>query len=146
MSRWRSWAGLLAAVVIGALMTYAGAVKLGDPQSFADSIASFQMVPRLLIVPMALALPVFEIGLGLLMALRRPRRVGALGVILMLAAYLIAIGSAQLRGVAVHCGCFGSATTVNPRWELLQDLLLLAGAVFVYFSSPRPASGQPASD
>lgn len=54
-------------LAMGGAFVYAGAIKVGDPQQFADNVASFQLLPNAIVNPFALALPVFEILTGLLL-------------------------------------------------------------------------------
>ncbi len=128
---------LLAAlrVVLGAIFVTAGALKVGDPIAFADSIWAFQMVPNAAIMPMALMLPIFEMLTGLLLIFGWIRGVAALAILLLSAVFTAAIASALARGLTLDCGCFGQgAPTVSGMWlDLGRDLLLLGGAALVYF-------------
>ena len=50
---------------LSGVFVYAGALKIRDPQSFAESVASFRLLPVSLINPAALTLPVLEVLAGL---------------------------------------------------------------------------------
>jgi len=135
------WAEVAIRLVVGGLFVYAGAVKIGDPLAFADSAASFEILPRALIMPPALGLPVFEILCGAL--LLGGCRIGALGIAIAMALFSVAFASALLRGVAVDCGCFGSGAEPSAlsNWlELARDvaILLAARAVYTGRFQPRP--------
>lgn len=133
-------------IVLGAVFIVAGALKIGDPMAFADSIWAFQLVPNVLVMPMALMLPVFEIAAGMLLIVGLMRGTAALATILLTAVFTAAIASAIARGLTLDCGCFGQgAPTVRAMWlDLGRDLLLLAGACIVYFyrAPAEPAAGQ----
>jgi uncharacterized membrane protein YphA (DoxX/SURF4 family) len=127
---------ILARIILGAVFVYAGAVKVSAPQPLADSIASFSILPRALIVPLALGLPPFEMASGVLVLIGRPRRVGALAVLIVTAVFLAALGSALARGITVDCGCFGPGTAAGTRAKMWldfgRDAALIAGAAFLY--------------
>ncbi len=53
--------------LLGGLFIYAGTIKVSDPQSFNDNIAAYQLLPAMLINPVALGLPIFEILTGVLL-------------------------------------------------------------------------------
>lgn len=112
--------------LLGAVFAYAGASKIGEPLRFADSIASFQILPMLFINPLALTLPPLEIltGLMLLATVRREacgvRRVSALSAMVMSAVFTLALGSALARGIQVDCGCF-TLSPPSPRWLIPQQ-------------------------
>ncbi len=129
-------------LAIAAVFCYAGWSKLQSPQAFADSIATFQLLPARLINLLALGLPPFELAVGLWLFIGWKVRTaafcgGAASVI-----FLLALFSALLRGLPVECGCFGDAhSSLAPTPHLLLAMgrdLLLAGAVWVvYFDACR---------
>jgi putative oxidoreductase len=78
-------------LVLAAVFVYAGAEKVGDSLQFADTIAAFAILPATLTNPLALSLPLFEIACGLLLLVRRTRRIGALAVILLCMVFFSAL-------------------------------------------------------
>jgi putative oxidoreductase len=130
---------LAVSLALAAVFFYASIDKLRDPLQFADSIAAFAILPAILISPLALGLPPFEVACGLLLLWPRSRRVGALAVALISIVFFTALASALLRGLTLDCGCFGAGAPSRSRmWqELGLDMLLFAGALFIYL---RPAT------
>ncbi len=130
----RDYAVLALSLVLAAVFIYAGGDKLRDLRSFADNIFGFSLLPPMFIDLLALSLPLFEIGCGLLLLAPPTRRVGALAVALVTVMFLVALASALLRGLTLDCGCFGTGTPSRSRmWvELGLDFLLLGAAVFTY--------------
>jgi putative oxidoreductase len=143
------WLEIVVRVVLGAVFIYAGSVKIMAPEPLADSIASFAILPGALVVPLALGLPPFEIASGALLIIGWPRGIGAMAVLVVCAVFCIALGSALARGITVDCGCFGAGIPLRTKmwWDLGRDVLLLAGALFVYGYSRRElepaAPGRP---
>ena len=131
---------LLCRLLLAAVFVSAGAAKLlASPQPFADSVASFRLVPAWLVGPLALALPPFEILVGGALLAGRPRRLGAGGALVLAGVFLVALVAALIRGVPVDCGCFGPGTAWLPltagqrMWfDLGRDLLLLMAALGLY--------------
>jgi putative oxidoreductase len=142
----RRYSIVAVAVAIAAIFVYAGVDKIRDPLQFADSIYAFAILPAVFINPLALGLPVFEIGCGLLIFAPWTRRIGALAVALISLVFFLALASALLRGLTLDCGCFGSGAPSRPRmWtELGLDAILLCGSVFVYLRlvGTRPAEAR----
>jgi len=127
------WALRLA---IGGAFIYAGWLKAQDPAGFADSVASFAILPSRLISPFALAMPMFEIGAGILLVIGWPRRVGALALMSLTGVFCIALVLAIVRGLDVNCGCFGpSVSTTNPWVDLARDLLTIGACGLLYRSA-----------
>ena len=133
----RKYVVLAISVAIAAVFIYAGIDKIHDPLQFADNINGFAILPAVFINLMALGLPPFEIGCGLLLLTPWTRRVGALAVGVITAVFLIALASALLRGLTLDCGCFGVGAPSRPRmWlELALDIVLFSSAAFVYVAS-----------
>jgi putative oxidoreductase len=129
-------------LIVGGAFIYAGAIKIGGPQSLADTVAEFGVLPNFAIVAFALGLPIFEILAGLLVASGLSTRVGALAVALAIVAYIAAIGSALARGLTINCGCFGAAPATRAgMWlDLARDLAILGAAAIVYLTALPPES------
>jgi uncharacterized membrane protein YphA (DoxX/SURF4 family) len=120
-------------LILGGVFIYAGWTKIGAPLRFADSIATFHLIPERLIIPFALALPVFEIIAGLMVVTGIWRSVGCMSLILLCVIFLVAIGAALARGIPVSCGCFGGdEIAARPWFEALRDAVLLVLAVWLY--------------
>lgn len=129
-SRHVEWALRL---IVGGVFIYAGWAKRNDGGDFADSVASFRMLPALLIVPLTLTIPPFEIAAGAMVLAGVWKRVASLGLLLMSATYCIALATALTRGITVNCGCFGTSVVgANPWVDLGRDLLLAAGCAILY--------------
>lgn len=130
------YVALAISLVLTAVFIYAGIDKIHDPLQFADNISGFAILPAVLINLLALGLPPFEIGCGLLLLAPWTRRVGALAIAVICVMFFTALASALLRGLTLDCGCFGVGAPSRPRmWgELALDVVLLSGALFVYLS------------
>ena len=132
---------LLRLTLSGAFL-YAAASKIRDPHLFSESIAAFRLLPSALVNPTALMLPPLEILAGIL-ALGNgwPRRVGAFGLLTMLSVFLVALASAQARGLNIDCGCFGAdeldalTPTKNLRVAIIRDAVLGTIALVGYLAA-----------
>ena len=130
-------------LALSGIFVYAGVLKLRDPQSFAESVAAFRLLPTALVSPVALMLPPLEILAGIL-ALGRgwPRRIGAFGLLTMLAIFLAALVSAQARGLNIDCGCFGPdkldvLTPAKNLWVAMTRDAVLGVAALVAYQAAR---------
>lgn len=139
---YRRLADVALRIVLGAVFIYAGVMKIGHPQQLADSIAAFEILPRMMVSPLALGLPPFEIVSGLLLAVGWLRRVAAFATVIAMAVFSVALFSAILRGLTLDCGCFGAGGGSSPlkMWlDLGRDVVLLAAAAVSYrFARYRP--------
>jgi uncharacterized membrane protein YphA (DoxX/SURF4 family) len=60
---------LVIAVCVAVICAYAGAAKLRDPGGFVRAVRGYHILNARLVTPVALAIVVGELGVGLLMAL-----------------------------------------------------------------------------
>jgi putative oxidoreductase len=141
-SRYLEW---LLRLLIGGVFIYAGWAKRNDGIEFADSVASFRILPSAVIIPFMLSIVPFEIGAGAMVLSGWQKRIGALGLLIMASLYCIALALALARGITVNCGCFGtSAVGTNPWVDLGRDLLLAAGCAVLYRITTRSRAPSPA--
>ncbi len=128
------WFLLVLRLALGGVFLYAGTTKVINPQAFADSIATFKMLPPQLINIVALGLPPFEILLGLMLISGWKARAASLALAGLSIVFGIALGQALIRGLAVDCGCFGSGepTTLKTWASFGRALLILAGSWWVF--------------
>ena len=119
---------------VAGIFIYAGVEKILSPQNFADSIASFQLVPKALIHLVALGLPPFEVIMGVAVVVGIYRRPALLGINALTVVFIVALASAIVRGIPVDCGCFGSKepSTAQAWVALLRDIPILAAAAWLY--------------
>ncbi|MGH7729295.1 MAG: MauE/DoxX family redox-associated membrane protein, partial [Vulcanimicrobiaceae bacterium] len=123
---------------LGALLLVAGAIKLHDgPTSVASSIAAYRILAPALVAPLAIALPLFEIFLGLYLVLGLFVRAVALVTALEFVVFALAVASLVIRGLPADCGCFGTAVHTPPSWwHVAADLLLALAALVVARAAP----------
>jgi uncharacterized membrane protein YphA (DoxX/SURF4 family) len=122
-----------ARVVLGAVFVYAGFIKLIDPKAFAVSISRYDIVPQILLAPVAIGLPALEFlaGLGLIMNIR-----GSLMVIFsLLFLFVSVLGYGILNNLNVDCGCFSEEDIKgfnSLRIAFYRDIIMIAMASYIY--------------
>jgi uncharacterized membrane protein YphA (DoxX/SURF4 family) len=133
------WVLLGARLLVGGIFLVAGLDKIVAVGAFADAVRSYHILPPSLVLPFALAVPPIEILIGIYLLLGFQVRLAALGSILFLSMFIVALGRALILGDTDHaCGCFGEGGTVNPilafltggstitPWDVIRDLILVA--------------------
>ncbi|MFA4919756.1 MAG: MauE/DoxX family redox-associated membrane protein [Thermodesulfovibrionales bacterium] len=122
-----------ARVVLGAVFVYAGFIKLIDPKAFAVSISRYDIVPQILLAPVAIGLPALEFlaGLGLIINIR-----GSLTVIFsLLFLFVSVLGYGILNNLNIDCGCFSEEDIKgfnSLRIAFYRDLIMIAIASCIY--------------
>jgi len=139
------WLLFVFRLVVGGVFIWAGALKAADPLGFAQTIKNYRAFPHDLVFIIAIVLPWVEVlsGAGLIAGVLK--KSSALIAAVLLAGFIILVGSALLRGIDTACGCFGSVSRRADWGLMLMDavLLLMAVNVFVAAGPKRPlASGR----
>jgi putative oxidoreductase len=133
------WPPRLAAWLLAAMWLWAGWLKWQDPNAFAIAIDNYRLLPPTLISVVALALPTFELVLGVALLAGPLQRGAALLTAGLLLMFTAGMAQAKLRGIDLDCGCFGSATTAKVEWtSLLRNVVLASVAIYVVIVT-RPA-------
>ncbi len=132
----RGWIGLGCRLVLGVVLIVAGALKVTDLDQSVLAVRGYQVMPYDLAVVVGYALPPLEIIVGLLLVVGLfTRWAGLLGALLM-AAFIVGIAQAWIRGLTIDCGCFGGGGQVAENetkygLEMLRDLALMAMGLFL---------------
>lgn len=107
--------GLIARLILGGVLLYAGATKVLTPVASARAVQAYQVFSFDVAQYIGYALPTIEIILGTLIILGLFTRVTAiLGTVLMVV-FIAGIASAWARGLAIDCGCFGGGGEIAPE-------------------------------
>ena len=128
------WVLLTLRLFVGGLLIFAGITKIQQPLNFADSVATFRMLPNQVINIFALGHPPFEIIVGIMLVAGWKRGLAAFAICFLTIIFAIALGQALVRGLQVDCGCFGSGKpSVLKTWaSLSRDILVMAASLWLY--------------
>ena len=126
-------AALAFRLYLGGLFIYASLYKINYTAEFAETIASYQLVPYWGVNLMAVILPWIEMISGILLIIGiRTRTVSAvIGFLLIL--FTLGITYNLALGSEIPCGCFQSLDDPISVWTVFRDLVWLAMAVHVFF-------------
>ncbi len=132
---WKSAKGYLSLafrVYLGALFIYASMYKINYTAEFAETIASYQLMPYWAVNSAAIVLPWIEMISGILLIAGIRLRSAALIIAFLLVVFSAAIVVNLIRGANIGCGCFHSMEETISWLTVLRDLFWLAMAVHIY--------------
>lgn len=134
--RLQPWISTAVRLGLASVALAAGFSKIGDLPASVRAVRAYELLPEALAVPVGNGLPVFEIILGVLLAVGLLTRPTSAVFGLLMVVFVAGIISAWARGLAIDCGCFGGGGPVDPDQtaylgDILRDLLFVAGAVFL---------------
>ncbi|MGK2943246.1 MAG: MauE/DoxX family redox-associated membrane protein [Desulfuromonadales bacterium] len=129
----------LARLTLALVFVYAGAVKMQDVVAFAGHVAAYQILPYAMNYLVAATLPYVEFLAGVMLLLNTRVRPALLVIGAMTLAFMAALVSVLLRGLAIDCGCFdpGGGQDVTAGVALLRDIALMALVVMVWWLRVR---------
>jgi uncharacterized membrane protein YphA (DoxX/SURF4 family) len=117
----------------GLVFLYASWGKIVDPAGFARIIQNYQMLPALLVHPVAIVLPWVEAvcGISLVSGVRAG---GGLVVFTgLMTTFTGALALNAVRGIDTECGCFSMAAgpgSGRVLEDVLRDVVILAAALW----------------
>src|SRR6185436_5733714 len=99
------WLATVARLVLGTVWVVAGASKIGDLAASGRAVNAYRLLPYDGATFLGAVLPFLEIALGALLILGLATRLSAVVSAVLLAAFIIGIASAWIRGLRIDCGC-----------------------------------------
>lgn len=118
---------------IGLIVLYAitGILKLKDPASFAFTLENYRLLPSIGSAVLALFVPWMEIACALTLLSSAWRSTGWWLATLLGFGFSLFVLSAWIRGLDIHCGCWGdSAHQPIGAGAAIRAVALLALALF----------------
>lgn len=99
--------------------------KIFAPAAFAQSVASYQILPDVALHFTALTLPWLEMLVAILLLCAVWVGPALFLANAMFGAFLAAVVSAHLRGLDIDCGCFSTSTgnSASMTWYIFRDVL-----------------------
>jgi putative oxidoreductase len=120
-------------ICVGLVFIYASMGKITYPAQFAEAVAAYQLVPSFFLNLGALILPWVEFFCGLFLIIGLRTRATAIVTSLMLLMFIVMILINLYWGAPITCGCFDSVGEDLGLRKIVEDVLLLAMTVHVYF-------------
>lgn len=130
--------GTLARLGLAAVWLISGGIKLSDTGQTFLAVQAYDVLPQAFVRPVATALPLVEIVLGLLVLLGLWTRLAGVASALLLVLFIAGVAQSWARGLTIDCGCFGGGGEVaagETRYpeEIARDVgfLVLASWLIV---------------
>jgi uncharacterized membrane protein YphA (DoxX/SURF4 family) len=114
-------------LVLALIFVAAAPQKIMAPAEFAASVASYLILPDVLINFTALTLPWLEMIVAILLVCRAWTGPALFLANAMLAVFLAAVVSAYFRGIDLNCGCFSSAPAASDDmvFYIVRDIVFV---------------------
>ncbi len=121
-------------LLLGALFIYASVDKIANPQTFAQAIFNYQILPDYLINIIALLLPWVELLSGCCLIINRWVSGSSFIITILLTGFLSSIFYNLSRGLNISCGCFSTNIEEDAisNLTLYRDILFLAMAFYLF--------------
>ncbi|MFM8717685.1 MAG: MauE/DoxX family redox-associated membrane protein [Spartobacteria bacterium] len=129
-----------ASLLVAAVFLLASVPKILNPAAFASAVYQMDVLPDLLVNPVAIFLPWIEFIAACTLVFLPPARRAALALIgLLLTTFTFVLMANFLRGTAMSCGCFGGTflEALFPPWTAPLRNLLLLGLVCIALEATR---------
>jgi hypothetical protein len=127
-------------IVFGFIFVWASWDKLMDPQAFAEVIHNYQILPALMVNPVAVILPWIELVCGVMLALGFMRGGALLILNGLLVVFGVALALSMYKGLDISCGCFtldGGGEKIAFETLGRDGLLFALGLWLAYWESKK---------
>jgi uncharacterized membrane protein YphA (DoxX/SURF4 family) len=136
LEKYSPWIGLVARVVLGAVLFIAGYLKAIALDKSQMAVRAYELLPISIANFLGLVLPYVEITIGLLLVIGAFTRYMAIAGGFIMFIFIIAISQAWARGLTIDCGCFGGGGQVAANEtkylpEILRDFGLVLLSLFL---------------
>ena len=124
-------------LLLGIVFLVSSFGKILDPQSFAENLVAYQLIPSPQWVKyIAVTLPWVEWFCGIFLFLGVFTRSAAILSSGLFLSFIAAMSIALLRGLKIHCGCFVSGGEMIGPLSLMRDFFFLALSSILMLSDP----------
>ncbi len=134
---------LAARLALAAVLVFAGAAKVLELEGFRRALPALG-VPHAAVGSVAVAVPLAELALAVMLVPVATAPAAAVGVTALLLVVSAALARAALTGAVEDCACFGALGALRPRWALARNAGLIGLAALVALTTPpvvTPAAG-----
>ncbi|QNG19351.1 DoxX family membrane protein [Rhodococcus triatomae] len=147
---WIRAVSLLARLGLAAVLLVSGSIKLRDPTQTVVAVRAYRLLAEELVRPVASALPVVEVLLGVLLLVGVAVRISAVASAVLFVSLIGAIASVWARGMSIDCGCFGGGGAAEVSGtdyarEIARDVGFLATALWLAAFPRAPLALGPGS-
>lgn len=123
----------VARLALGAMWLWSGTAKLRAPFEFASTVAGYRLLNSSTSMFVAATLPALEIFVGACLLFAVLTDGALLATMVYASSFLIAEIYVLTRGLSVHCGCFGtSSSLIVGHTTLAIDVAILVVAAALY--------------
>ena len=134
------WLPLLSRFLLGGVFITASVDKILNPSAFADILYSYNLIPDMVIHPLAIWLPWIEMVSGILLITGVWVRANAVILGGMLMVFIVALSINAFRGYNIDCGCFstsGHGGGSDLVILIVRDILLLIPLCLIWWKEMK---------
>ncbi|MBI9110076.1 MauE/DoxX family redox-associated membrane protein [Maridesulfovibrio ferrireducens] len=120
-------------IALGLVFIVACVGKIADPVAFGEIVKNYQILPDILVMPVAYFLPWLEFVCGALLVCGVMTETATALITAMLVLFIAVLSANLYRGIDVACGCFSTDVSFKSDMvmTIVRDVVLL---VFAFLS------------
>ena len=134
------WLVLFIRLMLASIFVVSGILKIIEPMAFSDAISSYKILPISLSNLFAIILPWVELLAGLSLLTKQYLLSASILIMLLSLIFVLAVGSAMLRGLDINCGCFSiNISEKAGAGIIMRDIGIIITAYIIFASEMKQA-------
>jgi len=124
------WAIIGLRLLVGGVFIYAAIPKILEPDAFAETVFNYQILPEILVNPVAIVLPWMELLTGAFIIIGIWLEGALIIYNLLMITFISVLAFNTARGLNINCGCFsqGSGDIINMGTIIRHSLIFIPSA------------------
>lgn len=144
--KFRSLLLTLLRLMLAMIFLIAAIEKLKSPQDFALSIDAYGIFNNLIINFLTIFIPWLELFIAFGLIFQFKMRSNLVLYIFLMSAFTLIVAYAMVIGLDIECGCFGDSSEKVGWKKILENALIIFGAVILLFNEKTDSSKVESSE
>lgn len=140
IEKFRSLLLTLLRLILALIFLIAAIEKIKSPEAFALSIDAYGIFSNWIINILTVFIPWMELFISFGLIFKFKLRANLVLYVFLMSAFTLIVAYAMIIGLDIECGCFGDSSEKVGWKKILENALIIFGAVILIFNEKTSSS------